>query len=221
VNINRIFWNRLGHILCNTILILLLIVVGIILISTINFPGNIKLYSVQSGSMEPAIMMGSVVIVKPVSTYQIGDVITVTDPTNLKMTITHRVVETDNQEGKITYITKGDANKTNDTEARPLEGVLGKVVFVVPFLGYPVSFAKTSEGLLILVIIPAIIIIFSELLSIKSEAQKLIEKRRQKKIQPTEKIVNDIGEEKIKGESLHRKKTENIHPEINNKSEKS
>jgi len=201
---------QVWNIFYNTVFVLLVIIAGIIVISTINFPGNIKFFSVQSGSMEPAIHVGSVVIVKPMDSYQTGDVITVTEPSNSQITVSHRIITVNVNNGQTSYVTKGDANNAADSEERPAKNVLGKVVFSIPVLGYLVTYAKTREGLLLLVIIPTIIIILSELWSIKSETQKLLEERRKRNLTLTEKIEVDIGEEEIKAENWYRKFTKNI-----------
>jgi len=52
------------------------IIALLLIISIFPVTGNIKFMIVQSGSMQPAIKMGSVVMVKPVADYKIGDVIT-------------------------------------------------------------------------------------------------------------------------------------------------
>ena len=134
--------------------------------------GNYKLLVVLSGSMEPTIKTGSIVVVKPQSSYQTGDVITFSEKNNPKITTTHRVFGI-NDGG---FITKGDANNSTDSARVATGQIIGKTIFSVPYLGYPVSFAKTQQGLLLLVIIPAIIIIYSEILTIKNEILKLLKK---------------------------------------------
>lgn len=156
------------------VLTALVIVAGLTAVSVLNLPGNYKIFTVQSGSMEPAIKTGSVVVVKPESSYKTGDVITFTEKNNPKLTTTHRIFGTD--EGG--FITKGDANNSTDSAKVAGNQIIGKTIFSVPYLGYPVSFAKTQKGLLILVIIPSIIIIYSEILTIKNEILKLLKKNK-------------------------------------------
>ena len=175
----------------------LVVVGGAIAISGLKIPGNYKLLTVQSGSMERAIHKGSVVVIKPSDEYRVGDVITVAEPANPKVSLTHRVAEVKEREGKITYVTKGDANNAPDTEERLKENVLGKVLFSVPLVGYPIAFARTRDGLIFMVIIPATIIVYSELMSIKKEAIKLLRARKKRKLTTTEKIEVEIGEEEI------------------------
>lgn len=159
--------------------------------SVLKAPGGYRMFVVQSGSMEPKIKAGSVVVVGPQQEYKEKDIITFfanPNQVNLKdprSTVTHRVLEVQDDEGRKTYQTKGDANEDPDREMVTERQVLGKVMVGIPYLGYAVSFAKTQTGLIALIIIPGTLIIYSELLNIKKEvarmAKQLKEKRRLKK----------------------------------------
>ncbi|MCX6792164.1 MAG: signal peptidase I [Candidatus Gottesmanbacteria bacterium] len=202
----KINWKKTGNIFYWILCIILLIFAGVVAVSTFNLPGGIKLYTVQSGSMEPSIHTGSIVISKPSDNYQKGDVITFKaekDRTikNPKSTTTHRIFEVKTVDGKEEYITKGDANNGPDMAPTGRDLILGKEIISVPLLGYPVAFAKTQEGLIFMIIIPATLIVYSELMNIKNEAKKLIEKRKKKKLSMKEKIEVEIGEEEIKAEN--------------------
>ena len=68
---------------------------------------------VGSGSMTPNLMVGDIVVAReaPIETVKVGDVITFYQE---GVTIVHRVVEIQNNAGKITFITRGDANDSVD-----------------------------------------------------------------------------------------------------------
>lgn len=149
---------------------------GIVAFSTLNISGNIKFLSVKSGSMEPSIKVGSIVMIKPQKIYRKGDIITVFDSANHKITITHRITNLNISNNEKFYTTKGDANKTEDSEKRLEKDIVGKVLLTVPFLGYAVEFARTKYGLILLVIIPAIIIIYKEVDNIKTNFKKSFSK---------------------------------------------
>lgn len=151
---------------CITAIALLLIV------SVFPIPGNHKLFIVQSGSMAPAIKMGSIVMVKPMDEYNIGDVISFGEVTRTKAPTTHRIYDIKVVEGKPYYITKGDANNTPDQREIPEREVIGKVLFNVPYFGYVVDFAKKPLGFALIIIVPAAIIIFDEIKKIFSEVKK-------------------------------------------------
>ncbi|MCL4366902.1 hypothetical protein M1563_01915, partial [Patescibacteria group bacterium] len=57
---------------------------------------------------------------------------------------------------------------------------------------------KTPTGFILLVIIPATIIVYSELMNIKNETVKLLAERKRRKLNTSEKIEEKIGEELIK-----------------------
>jgi signal peptidase len=194
-----------GKVLYWLVFAVLLLVAGVIAVSGLKIPGNYKIFSVQSGSMAPAIKTGAVVIIKPFDSYQKGDVITIQDPANPKNTVTHRIFEIKEKNGLVSYVTKGDANNTPDTEARLKGNVLGKVMFSIPLLGYPIGFAKTRDGLIILVIVPATLIIYSEVISIKNETVKLLKERKKRKLTAGEKVELEVGEEEIKVERWYHK----------------
>ena len=160
---------RVGKIIYWFILAGLGLVAIFVGISVLNLPGGYKLFTVQSGSMQPAFKIGSLVVVKPAGEYVIGDVITFK---NAPPTTTHRIQNI--SEG--IYTTKGDANDAPDSEPARREQILGKVVLAVPYAGFPVAFAKSKEGFMLLIVIPATIIIYGEILNIKNEIKKLKKK---------------------------------------------
>ncbi len=131
---------------------------------------------VQSGSMAPAIKMGSIVVVKPAEDYKIGDVITFGPCTKTKAPTTHRIYDIKVVEGKPYYITKGDANNAPDQREISKREVIGKVLFSVPYLGFAVDFAKKPLGFALIIIIPATIIIFDEIKKIFGEIKKIRQK---------------------------------------------
>ncbi len=160
---------RVGKIIYWFILAGLGLVAIFVGISGLNLPGGYKLFTVQSGSMQPAFKIGSLVVVKPAGEYVIGDVITFK---NAPTPTTHRIQNI--SEG--IYTTKGDANDAPDSEPARREQILGKVVLAVPYAGFPVAFAKSKEGFMLLIVIPATIIIYGEILNIKNEIKKLKKK---------------------------------------------
>ena len=167
----KIFFKKLPKILEWVVIITLVTTALLLVLSKINTPLNFKVFSVQSGSMEPAIKTGSVVFVKPEQSYEIGDVITYQARGNPNNSFTHRVVDVQKDEdiGKVAYVTKGDANEDPDTTPVVSSRVLGRVFFKIPLLGYLVSFAKTQLGFTLLVVIPATVIIYSEVQNIRKE----------------------------------------------------
>lgn len=155
MNINKIIYYSF---------IALLVIVGAVLtISLLPLKGNIKLLSVLSGSMEPTIKTGSVIIIKPINEYKVGDIVTFGETTPTTVPKTHRIIGTEIINGIQYYSTKGDANKNEDSGKIKSEDIKGRVLLSVPLAGYAVSFIQTRRGFLLLIIIPCILIIISEI----------------------------------------------------------
>lgn len=140
--------------------------------------GNYKIFTVQSGSMAPKIGMGSLIFVKTFPDYKIGDIVTFKAGKN---TVTHRIVEKKESGGEITYLTKGDANEEADAEETPAKNVVGKTFFTLPYVGYPVGYARTKTGFILLIIVPSTIIVYEELYKIKDEIAKKYKSRKKEK----------------------------------------
>lgn len=91
-----------------------------------------------SGSMEPEIDIGDVVIVRRVEPEQVvlGDVIQYRE-IERDVRINHRVIEIrEDERGLPLFITKGDANANPDSDPVLAEQLTGKVVHVVPRIGW-------------------------------------------------------------------------------------
>ncbi len=120
-----------------------------------------RTYVVQSGSMEPSIMTGDIILITPQADYRENDVITFQGSQD--RVITHRILDIIGSGDEKSFLTKGDANREADTEIVPLENVLGKVTLMVPKLGYFVTFGKSLYGILLLIVVPAAIVTADEL----------------------------------------------------------
>ncbi|WP_255151897.1 signal peptidase I [Halorarius halobius] len=137
-------------------LLLVAIVVPFVVFAVPQLVGADHAFVVLSGSMEPSIAPGDVVVVAggPVA---VGDVITFRRGGDVPTT--HRVVEV--VDGA--YRTKGDANENVDAGLVQPEQVLGRVAFVLPFVGHVVLWANTQTGFLLLVALPLAALVALEL----------------------------------------------------------
>jgi signal peptidase len=196
-------------------IILLVFVCLVTAASIFEIPGGYRFFMVESGSMEPSIKTASIILIKGANDYKVGDVVTFNanpgQPLKLSSAIvTHRIFEIkdDPQKGRL-IITKGDANKTPDSEPIKKEQIIGKVVFDLPYLGYPVRFAKTQTGFIALIIIPGTLIIYGEIINIKNEIIKFIKERKRKK------EINNKNKGKTKGKKKTVKKSKgDIKPKL-------
>ena len=159
--------------------ILTLLSVGVLLLG-IHIPifGGIELKIVQSGSMEPEIPVGSLLIVRAVDTYKVGDVITFGPDTKKQIPTTHRIIEETKNNGVTQFTTKGDANTVNDEKPVYKKDIIGKVVLSVPKLGFVLDFAREPLGFLFLIGIPAGLIVFDEVIVIVREIIKIRTRKR-------------------------------------------
>lgn len=113
-------------------------------------------YVIYSGSMEPTVKVGSLLLTRPadVEDLQVGDVITYRSPGN-HTTLTHRIVSIRQQDGQRVFTTKGDASLEPDPREIILRGQVSKMAFDIPYLGYVVDFAKSTQGVVLLLLVPA------------------------------------------------------------------
>lgn len=159
-------------------------IAAFILLALVAVAANIKLpqgygfFVVQSGSMEPAIPVASVVLTKPTADFAAplplprffkGDVITFSSGSSL---VSHRVVKTVEKDGQFFYETKGDANQEADQTLVAEKSVVGKVKLTVPYLGRFVNFAKQPLGYFLMILIPALYVILSEIWVIVAELRR-------------------------------------------------
>jgi signal peptidase I len=102
---------------------------------------------VRSGSMEPAVPVGSLVLVRPVSgqDVRVGDAIAVRRSRSARpVTVLHRVVALDERDGRRFAELKGDANPTPDSEPVALTEPVARLVAVVPGAGYALATVRTA-----------------------------------------------------------------------------
>ena len=105
--------------------------------SALSFSGNVKARIVLTGSMEPAISAGDVIITTPITRKvpKINDVVAYQAKRfngEDVAVFSHRIIGGDIENG---FIMKGDANKSPDPQKPKGEDILGVVFFVVPFIG--------------------------------------------------------------------------------------
>lgn len=133
---------------------------------------------VMSGSMEPKIKPGDVLVAQPIKQDQLkstllkGQVLLARDPANPGTLITHRVYALFDRNDNLT--TKGDANKGPDSAPMPLKNILGYERIHVPMIGLPIQSIRTGNY------IPLIIFLF---VTILAQIMVLAENKRQRFIE--------------------------------------
>ena len=121
--------------------------------------------TVMSGSMEPALGVGDVIINSRVTPAEVrvGDIVTFSDPEGTGKLITHRVRRIRIAEGTAHVVTKGDNTNAIERWDIPAGGSLGKVEFRVPLLGFLLFWLNGPLGRLALIVVPALLLAGFEL----------------------------------------------------------
>lgn len=116
------------------------------------FVGVFRVYPsvVLTGSMEPDIKPGDMILINKITDendinkLKPGDIITFHRD---DIIITHRIKEiVTDENGNISFRTKGDNNSVMDTRLVEPGEVIGKYVGVIPKIGLPVLWIKSGEG---------------------------------------------------------------------------
>lgn len=153
-------WN-----LATTVLVTLAVILAALL-----WGGRLLKYEVmvvQSGSMEPEYHVGSLIYVKAVDAAELktGDVITFELGGGVRGT--HRIIEVLDDNGSLSFRTKGDSNDEADANPVLPSAIVGEVKFTVPYLGFMITYMQQPAGkfitiavaslLLLLIILPEVL----------------------------------------------------------------
>lgn len=148
----------------------LMIITVIILCSMLVLPGffGYHMYNVISGSMEPSVKVGSLIYVRAQEPSEIKekDIIAFYGSSEDGSIITHRVLENNAVAGR--FRTKGDANDAEDLEPVEYDDYIGKVTFVIPYMGELFAIMSSMQGK----IAAACITILGALLSVFGSGRK-------------------------------------------------
>jgi signal peptidase len=125
-------------------------------------------FVVMSGSMEPTIHVGDVVIDKHISPLdaRMGDIITFQDPDDPSRLLTHRVRSVHVTGDTVAIITKGDASNGVQRWKIPADGRIGLVKTHLWRIGFLLFWAATRWGRMLLVVVPVLALGLFELRSI-------------------------------------------------------
>lgn len=133
---------------------------------------GIKMYVIVSGSMEPELYVGDIVIVKDLKD---EDKINKDDVISFRQgqtIITHRVSEVVNINGVEKYRTKGDNNNTEDVMIIGRESIEGKVVNKIKSLGKTVLALRNTTLIIVIVLFYYVFLVFDQ----KKQNRKAIRK---------------------------------------------
>jgi len=115
------------------VIFLLIVTIRIIYLREIKKQSVISLFGksffiVETGSMEPTIEIGELIVVSKKDNYNIGDIVTIIDEEDY--IYTHRIIDVNESN----IITRGDNNDIDDEETN-IKNIVGKVGFHSKLLG--------------------------------------------------------------------------------------
>ncbi|MBI4022906.1 signal peptidase I [Candidatus Berkelbacteria bacterium] len=162
------------------------VILGIALLVALSglpiLPGGYRTMAVVSGSMEPALAVGSLVLTQQMpdpSLLKIGDVISFQQPGAPDRIITHRIASIETVGATQFFRTQGDANPTLDSWKVSYGQIVGKVVRDAPSLGSLMQALRTPWAVATFVWIPVLALAFHELYKIHTILMELqLEHRR-------------------------------------------
>ena len=127
---------------------------------------------VLSGSMEPELSKGDLIIVKETNSFFNNQIVVFQDGDSL---VVHRIIEINDDQ----IITKGDANDIPDN---PIDKgrIKGEVIFNISYLGSVIEFIKTPIGTIVIIALAILLL----------EIPRICEK--QKDTEEIEKIKEEI-----------------------------
>ena len=96
----------------------------------------VKPIAIATGSMEKEICVGDVAIIKKCNSndVNVGDII---EYQMEGYTVVHRIIEKRQNNGRFSFITKGDNNNAPDRDEVKEDQLIGKVIFKIKYIGYP------------------------------------------------------------------------------------
>lgn len=145
----------IGTIIFGLLILLLIVNIYVLITNVVYGKKMVKVFGytqtiVLTGSMEPAIKAGDLLVIKEKKEYKTGDIITYKWGDSY---VTHRIMEINGEE----IIAKGDSNNKED-DPIPVSYVEGKVVLRVKGVGKFILFLKTPIGILSVALLGFLII---------------------------------------------------------------
>lgn len=175
----RKIWDGVTTVLVAIVVILAALLVGARLV-------GFQVFTVLSGSMEPAYHTGSLIYVKDVEYTEIKAGQVITFMLDEDTVATHRVVEVvpdETDPAVLRYRTKGDANDVEDGSLVHYKNVIGSPVFTIPYLGYLANYIQNPPGMYIAISVGAVILllVFLPDLLFDEEEQKMEKQKEDSK----------------------------------------
>ena len=144
----------------------LILVVAVCIAGFLSVRGSLPFIPIYGHSMEPTLHSGNLLVVQPINPkdVKVGDIIVFTVPKavrdyyNYPPTVAHRVVEVWTTPS-LSFRTKGDNTGEDPFTTLPtdIRGTVGKQI---PFLGLPLLFFQSQQGMIFTIIALALLALF-------------------------------------------------------------
>jgi signal peptidase len=120
--------------------------------------------AVAGGSMEPAIGLGSAIVIEPVDPHSlaVGDVVSLRSGPN-RAIFSHRIIRVVVRDDAVWIETKGDANATADPSLTPASQVIGRATVTIPGVGYLIALLSSLHGIVFVVSLGLVLIVAASL----------------------------------------------------------
>ncbi len=148
--------------------------------------GKYSFFRVVTGSMEPEILVGDLIMTKKVdiNELKVGDVITFSSksPTTIGKIITHRIIDiTVSENGNVLLQTKGDANLVADGYYVDSSNLIGRVSGILGnanVFSQIISFFSSKSGFVVCILLPTMLVagimMQSSVMKLKNDMSKLV-----------------------------------------------
>lgn len=178
-SLSKKIFGFIGIVIC-VFLTLIIIVNVTMIVKSYLYPDKVpdfmgyKPFIVLSGSMEPTILTGDLVVIQETAAENIApnDIIAFCADANAEAVVTHRVTEVVTEDGVISFLTKGDANTGADANEVKAEELEGKYLGRVSGLGHFAMFLQTPVGMLIFVVTPLCLFIVYDMVARNRRSKK-------------------------------------------------
>ena len=147
--------------------LVLIVIIVICVAGFLSIRGAMPFMSVFGTSMEPELHAGNLILIEEVlpSDVEVGDIIVFTIPSavrehyNYPPIVAHRVIKIRTSETGITFRTKGDNTGEDPFTVRP-QDLRGTVSKQIPYLGFPLLFFQSQQGLIFIAIALSLLALF-------------------------------------------------------------
>ena len=177
-----------------------------------DYKPKFSIYTIVSPSMTPVIKVYDVVVnlrVNNPEDIQVGDIITYISKSSTSegMTITHRVVDIEKlSDGTYEYQTQGDNNSDPDNQLVSFNQIIGKEIFIIPYIGRIQFLIANQKGWLFILLIPVSIYTFIEiyklikLFGLRKRVDDIANNEEDLLEAQNREIQNDLRKQRIKNE---------------------